>query len=231
MSEGAAMQLKVLKSDGSVETYLHTKVMGSIAAALGDSGHYQEGITDHLAEAVTEYIAKRYGSSSISTDEIHAMIEAVLSETGHYEAALALHEHRLTRQVKRNRTEVIHRLDNTPISNPFTSVSSQDPVDEFSCEPWNKTIIVRKLQEERQIPRPLARALAAAVEEKVLRLQVRYVFATLIRALVENELWTMRQTAASFIENQARMDARDPLCEQINNMEDEPAVLKVAADI
>jgi len=224
------MQLKVLKSDGSVETYLHTKVMGAIAAALGDSGLYQEGITDHLAEAVTEYIANRYGSSTISTDEIHAMIEAVLSETGHYEAALALHEHRLTRQVKRSRTEVIHRFNNTAISNPLTSVSSKDPVDEFTRNPWNKSIIVSELLEERQISRPLARAVAGAVEEKVLRLQVRCVFSTLIRALVENELWTMRQTAASFIEDQARMDAQDPLCEKINNMDVEPATLKMAAE-
>ena len=95
------MQLTVLKSDGSTEIYLHTKVMGSIAAALCDCDCFEAGLSEQLSEAVTVFLRRRYGSCTVSTDEIHSMIEAVLSDTGYDRAALALHEHRITRLERR----------------------------------------------------------------------------------------------------------------------------------
>ena len=86
------MQLIVTKCDGSAEVYRHTKVMGAIALALGMCGSYPEGVIESLAEAVTAYIARRYGASTVSSDEIYCMIEAVLVETGYGQAALALQE-------------------------------------------------------------------------------------------------------------------------------------------
>jgi len=192
------MSLKVTKSDGSAEVYLHTKVMGSISAAMGDSGFYQEGMTEHLAEAVTEYIVRRYGSASVGTDEIHAMIEAVLSETGYYEAALALHEHRLTRQIKRCRTEVIHHRK-TGQNDPSMSDTTQNEEEEYLTQPWNKSNIINVLETEYGLESPLARAVAGAVEEKVLRMGCRRVFASLVRAMVENDLWAMKQAEQAFV--------------------------------
>ena len=46
------MQLRVEKSDGSSEVYLHTKVMGTIARALSECDGYLEGQPEQLAEAV-----------------------------------------------------------------------------------------------------------------------------------------------------------------------------------
>ena len=192
------MPLKVTKSDGSAEVYLHTKVMGSISAAMGDSGFYQEGMTEHLAEAVTEYIFRRYGSAPVCTDEIHAMIEAVLSETGYYEAALALHEHRLTRPINRCRTEVIHRLK-TGHNDPAMSGKRQNEEEEYLTRPWNKSIIVKFLETEYGLESPLARAVAGAVEEKILRMGCRRVFASVVRAMVENDLWAMKQAEQAFV--------------------------------
>ena len=107
-----SMPLLVNKSDGSQEVYLHTIVMGTIAAALGDSGSYRDDLTGDLSETVTSYLCKHYNSSGdlavVGSDEIHAMIKAVLSDTGYEQAALSLKEHYVDRQVKRRRTEVVH---------------------------------------------------------------------------------------------------------------------------
>ena len=48
------MQLKVKKADGSKELYLHTKVLGALAAGLADAGHLEAGVAEQLAEAVTD---------------------------------------------------------------------------------------------------------------------------------------------------------------------------------
>jgi hypothetical protein len=183
------MLFGVTKSDGSIEVYLHTKVMCSIAAALGESGNCREGLTDYLAEAVTEYVLRRYSCATIGTDEIHAMIEVVLSETGYVEAALCLHNHRLTRGIKRSRIEVVynHRSDRGGSGDNDAGFES------YTVRPWNKSVIVQALGGESELPRGVARTVAGAVEEKVLLMGCRRVRSSLIRELVESELWAMRE--------------------------------------
>ena len=53
------------------------------------------------------FLRRRYRNGKANSNEIHSMIEVVLSDTGFEQAALALHEHRMTRQIKRRRLEVI----------------------------------------------------------------------------------------------------------------------------
>ena len=50
------MQLKVRKEDGSVEEYLHTKVMGAISNALASAGEADIFVAEQLAEVVTYYL-------------------------------------------------------------------------------------------------------------------------------------------------------------------------------
>ncbi len=177
------MQLTVRKSDGSSEIYLHTKVIGSIAAGLSESGSFEPDLAEHLAEAVTSFLRKRYEVSEVCSDEIHSMTEVVLSETGHGRAALALHEHRIQRQMRRNRTEVLYRVANDYTGEPLT-------------KPWDKSVIVRDLV-RRSLERELARAVAAEVETQALGLGFHELRSTLVHELVENQLWTMKQAEKS----------------------------------
>ena len=50
------MQLKVIKADGSIEEYLHTKIIGTISNALSASGHDSTFVAEQLAEAITYYL-------------------------------------------------------------------------------------------------------------------------------------------------------------------------------
>lgn len=190
------MQLMVEKCDGSREVYLHTKVMGSIALALGDCGNYHEGLAEQLAESVTTFLRRRYGKLTVSADEIHAMIAAVLSETAYEQAALALQENRIGRQIKRSRREVVHcdAASNDDIVKYADYLLEGGPV-----EPWNKSVIVRKLEDGNGLPHNLARAVAAGVEEKVLGLGCRRLFSSLVRELVVNELVAMKQAEMALL--------------------------------
>ncbi|MHC4345500.1 MAG: hypothetical protein ACYSUP_12545 [Planctomycetota bacterium] len=49
------MQLRVTKTDGSVEEYLHTKVVGTISHALGRIDHSDVHAAEELAEVVTYF--------------------------------------------------------------------------------------------------------------------------------------------------------------------------------
>ena len=179
------MQLRVEKCDGSVEVYLHTKVMGSVAAALSDAGQYDGFLAEQLSEAVTLFLGHSYGCGVVSSDEIHAMIEAVLTDTGYVGAGLALQEHRIERQMKRRRTEVMHYSVTEP-GEPTGQASR-----EYLVEPWDKSAIVRRLEGERGLLHEVARATAGAAEEKILRMGCRCVTTGLVRELVEGEVLAM----------------------------------------
>lgn len=184
------MQLRVAKCDGSSEVYFHTKVMGSISSALADCSYFEPHLAEDLAEAVTIYIKKRYGCGEVDADEIHSMIEVVLSDVGFENAALCLHEHRINRQMQRGRVSVL--------SAEAVELSGRIDWDGEFTEPWNKTIIVNSLEYGRGMSRGMARAVAGRVEELVLRLGCRTVTRALVREIVANELLAMERAEQAF---------------------------------
>ncbi len=199
------MQLKVLKSDGSSEVYLHTKVMGTIGTALCSCDEYQEMRVQNLAEAVTVFLSRKYAGYIVSSGEIFSMILVVLSESGYGKAAAILKEHRLIRQVKRKRIQVCrYHNENGQRLSPRDSKSVTQfrrlSKESLSIEMWNKSIIVEYLQNERNLDRNMARAIAAVVEEKVLRMGCRTLTTSLVRELVNNELLVMQRAEESLTE-------------------------------
>ncbi len=201
------MPFTVNKSDGSSEVFLHTKVMGAIAAALGESGCYREDITEILAEAVSLYLAHRYSrydnEISVRTDEIYSMVQAVLSDTGYELAAEKLQAHRLNRQVSRRRTEVVHYMMpeqssdaglEKKVNSDGNSMEDIDISLEVSkIEPWDKSKIVKKIKSDYKLEHNLTRTIAGEVEEKVLKLGTHRVLATVVNEILLNELYDMKQ--------------------------------------
>ena len=205
------MQLTVEKSDGSEEIYRHTKVLGTIAAALSESNMYQPQVAEEMAEAVTIYLRHEYGTGTISFDEIYAMIQAVLTDTGHEQAAICLHDHRVKRQMKRGRIEVTtydqHQSDQ---EGGKTSLYGRCPYGQRTAQPWNKSVIVSDLVEVSGVEYDLARSVAGSVEELVLRMECRSLTSTLMRELVNNELQTLREAELALAEQVTLVEAEEP---------------------
>jgi len=178
-------QLQVIKADGTTEEYLHTKVIGTINNALSAAGRPDITMAEDLAEVVTYYLYRRPEQRQVSSNEILAMIKAVLVSTGYEAAALALGEHVLDRRLKRTRTEVL-ALD----------VQSFHDVEDLSRStpqrmPWDKTRIVNDLTVESGMPRQTARAVAAQVEERIFKMGMSQVPRSLIKQLVLGEAAAM----------------------------------------
>ncbi len=203
------MQLTVDKSDGTREVYLHTKVLGTIAMAMSDCDVYDGMQANKLSEAVTTYLRRQYDSSLVASDEIHAMIVAVLTDTTYETVALSLHDHRMLRHIRRGRVEV---YSSSEINEQQLLYSNSDTEfdDESSAQPWNKSIIVKDLVGESELDVQMARAIASAVEEKVLRLECCSVSSSLVKELVCHEIYHMRKAEKALAE-QVKIEAEDHL--------------------
>jgi len=165
------MQRKVLKADGSVEQYLHTKVIGTFCRALACTDGENIFAAEQFAEAITFYLYNKRDAQTIKTEEIHLMIQAVLDSAGFQDASCALAEYHLSRKLRRRRIEV---TADEQSAGPGTEASS--------CQ-WDKSQIVNNLTDT-GLERNLARTIASAVEEKVLSLGMTKVRCSLIKQLV-----------------------------------------------
>ena len=171
------MQIRILKSDGSDEPYLHTKVLGSFNHALSHVSGDCLYAAEQMAEAVTFYLYRQVRRGTLNTDEIHQMVLGILTSTGYEHAAAALSEHRLQRKLQRKRIEVI---DDMQRHNEVT-VSGY----------WEKSQIVNDLTSQHGIDDFLARVIASAVEEKILNMGLTKVRKSLIHHLVIADMETM----------------------------------------
>ena len=174
------MQLKVIKTDGSVEEYLHTKIIGTISTALSEIGRPDIYVAEELAEVVTFYLYERQHRRTATSSEIFSIIKAVLSAIRYEEAAVALSEHNFERRLKRSRIEVV-------------SIDVEELVDaEMLCKNehldrrsrWDKSRIVKDLIQKHDVSRQTARTIASMVEEKIFNTGLTLVPASLIKQLV-----------------------------------------------
>ncbi|NQV32123.1 MAG: hypothetical protein HQ515_05475 [Phycisphaeraceae bacterium] len=180
-----ARKLEVIKTDGSFEMYLHTKVLGTLCNAFGLTEQSDLFLAQELAEVVTYYLYhdKERIPRQVSSSEILSIIKVVLTTTGHDNVAEALSEHHYERLLRRNRTEVAC----TPID---TLVDAQHLCENDPSafrDKWSKAQIVHDLIKDHHLARQVARAVAGMVEEKVLRIGLTVVPSDLIRLLTLND--------------------------------------------
>ena len=174
------MQLKVIKADGSVEEYFHTKIVGTINNALAESDQPDVFIAEHLADAVTFFLYRSQNRYTVTSGVILSIIKAVLDETGYEDSALALTEHHLRRKIKRSRIEVLH-IDVQNIADIGSFYGTDESLPKSR---WDKSRIVDWLVKKHQLPRHTARMIASMTEEKILAMGVSLISTGLIKQLV-----------------------------------------------
>jgi len=177
---GMKMQLKVIKADGGIEEYLHTKVIGTISNALGRIGQADICIAEQLAEVVTYFLYHRQDRRAVSSSEIFSIIKAALAATSYEEAAVALSEHHFERKLKRSRIEVAS-IDIRELAD--AELLCRDGELDGRCR-WDKSRIVNDLVTKYDVCQQTARMIASMVEERVFSMGITLVPASLIKQLV-----------------------------------------------
>ena len=180
-------QLKVIKADGSVEQYLHTKVMGTINNALGEADLANIEIAEHFAEVVTYYLYHQQDQRTVTSSEILSVIKAVLAATGYETAAVALSERHFERKLRRSRIEVV----SADIKELTDAENLAGDGETNGRSRWDKSRIVQDLITTHKICRQTARLIAAMVEEKVFNMGITLVPSSLIRQLVLGDTATV----------------------------------------
>jgi hypothetical protein len=180
-------QLKVIKADGSIEEYLHTKVMGTINNALGEVGLANIDIAEEFAEVVTFFLYNQYNRRTVTSDDIFSMIKVVLAATGYEDAAVALSEHHFERKLKRSRIEVVP-ADVQDLTDAELLAGTEGSPGRIR---WDKSRIVEDLVSGHGICRQTARTIAAMVEEKVFKVGMTLVPSSLIKQLVLGDTATV----------------------------------------
>ncbi len=173
-------QLKVIKADGGIEEYLHTKVMGTISNALGSAGQADISVAEQLADVVTYYLYHKQNRRSITSSEIFSVIKAVLAAVNYEDAAIALTEHYFERKLKRSRIEVVW-IDVQELKDAEL-LAAGDGLDN-RCR-WDKSRIVEDLVTKYNVCRQTARMIASMVEEKIFSTGITRVPASLIKQFV-----------------------------------------------
>jgi hypothetical protein len=174
------VQFKVIKTDGSIEEYLHTKVIWTISRSLERVGDVDIRLAEQLAEVVTYFLYHNYQRHNITSSEIFSMIKVVLASSRHEEAAISLNEFHFARKLKRGRIEVvpvdISELDDAKLLCETKGYEARSR--------WDKSRIAADLVIKYKFPRRTARAIASMVEEKILSMGLTLVPVSLIKQLV-----------------------------------------------
>ena len=176
-------QLYVVKSDGNIEEYVHTKVIGTISRVLSKVGADSVYLAEQLTDVVTYYLYNQQNTQKITSGEIFSIIVAILTETGYEDAADILNEFHIRRRFKRLRTDVIP-INIQEISD--AQILADTEQSDISMQ-WDKSEIVSSLTGKYDFDIPTARMIASMVEDRIFNMEITTVPTSLIKQIVLSE--------------------------------------------
>lgn len=171
---------QVRRGDGSLEPFRERKIADAIQQALSATGQPDRALAEELAGVVSLFLEKYHGEAVPSLSDVDRMSCRVLEETGHPSAARRLKE--LKRDRRRLEEEVTVR------SLPGKDVGAIPGASAEDVNPWSRERLVRSLVRAGELPISLAEEIAASVESRVLRADLRSVTPVLIKELVDHEM-------------------------------------------
>lgn len=183
--------VSVRKRDGRVVAFNEKKIADAIWKAARAQGGKNRQLADELANLVTEYLERRFTGEQVpGIEDIQDLVEKALIETGHARTAKAYILYRRQREDVRNKLKVRRRNGQKDRKNESTDMSLMvDTEAHDELVEWNKYRIAMALQEEAGLDAETADVIASAIEGKVLNSGMTRITTSLIRELVDNELF------------------------------------------
>ena len=178
---------KVRKRDGRLVPFDQAKIADAIFAAARSVGGEDRLLAEELASAVTFFLEKRFDGRIPGIEDIQDMVEKVLIETGHAKTAKAYILYRDKRSQARQMIKV--RKSTREVGSSTDIALLVDPGSREELLPWDKGRIQQALVKEADIDPYDARKIAGAVEQKIFAAGLNRISTSLIRELVDNELF------------------------------------------
>jgi len=176
---------RVRKRDGREVPFDARKISAAIFKAIRATGGDDERLASELAEVVAITLGRRGPKPVPGIEEIQDLVERVLMETGHAPVAKAYILYR-DRRARIREMLAVRRESPEKVRSPAVLGDPRE-----TLEPWTKGKIVAALLMEADLPREVAETVAGRVEERVFDSGLRRISTSLVRELVDNELFAL----------------------------------------
>ncbi|MBM4053872.1 MAG: anaerobic ribonucleoside-triphosphate reductase [Planctomycetes bacterium] len=177
----------VVKRDGRIVPFNEKKIADAIFKAAQAVGGTDRPLAEELAIVVSMFLAKKYNGNPPGIEDIQDVVEKVLIETGHAKTAKAYIIYRdkraRIRDSLRVRKQTQKRADTTDVS---LMVDTETKDETF---PWDKRKVAVALEKEADLAGDVADEIASVVEQRVFSSGLNRISTSLIRELVDNELF------------------------------------------
>jgi len=179
---------KVVKRDNRMVPFDNGKIADAIYQAAAAVGGEDRQTAEDLAEIVTVFLENNYGDDKPpGIEDIQDLVEKTLIETGHARTAKAY----ILYREKQARLRDLLRVRKPVRSDRNTTDIALlvDPGSRDELLSWDRGRIATALVKEADLDEDAAHEIASAVEKKVFNSQIERISTTLIRELVDNELF------------------------------------------
>ena len=177
----------VRKRDGRVISFSKKRIEDAIFKAAKAVGGEDRLLAEELSNVVSLYLKKNFIDKNPSIEEIQDIVEKVLIETGHAKTAKAYILYREKRTDLRSKLQVRKRVQERTDSTDLSLLVT--PLAKDKILTWEKQRIAQALQKEAKITEDLSWDIASSVEQKIFRSGIGQISTSLIRELVDNELF------------------------------------------
>lgn len=178
----------IQKRDGRLAPFNKGKIADAIFAAAKAVGGEDRTLADELSSVVCMLLEKSFSDGQHPTiEEVQDMVEKTLIETGHAKTAKAFILYRDRRSEQRAETRV--RKESSGGGNSTDIHLLVDPGSKAEYFEWDKSRIAAALVKEASLELEEASEIATIVEKRILKSGMKHISSSLIRELVDNELF------------------------------------------
>ena len=174
----------IKKREGRLVEFDKKKITEAIFAA----GEKNKAISEKVTEQVIIKLEKRFKDMVPQVEDVQDIVEEVLIREGLVKVAKAYILYRDKRSRIRESLKVRKKVENHKSTTDLSLLVST-PTSE-NIFPWNRQKIIQALVKEAELPLNVSTKIAKTVEKKIVDLNLSEISTSLIRELVDNELFT-----------------------------------------
>lgn len=181
------MMNTVRKREGQLVEFDRKKIVEAIFAAMQVMGEENKSRSEKITDQVIKKLEERFKDKIPQVEEVQDIVEETLIKEGMVKVAKAYILYRDKRSRIRESLKVRKKIKNHKSMTDLSLLVST-PTSE-NIFPWDRKKIVHALVKEAELPLNISRKIAKAVEEKIFDLGLIEITTSLIRELVDNELF------------------------------------------
>lgn len=181
------MTKTIKKREGQLVEFDKRKIIEAIFAAMLAVGEENKTISEKITNQVIVKLEKRFKDKVPQVEEVQDVVEEVLIREGMVKVAKAYILYRDKRSRIRESLKVRKKVENHESTTDLSLLVST-PTSE-NIFPWDRQKIIQALVKEAELPLNVSTKIAKAVEKKIVDLSLSEISTSLIRELVDNELF------------------------------------------